>query len=120
MYQTGQSRVVQGFLDAGREPGHRDSSTWGQSPSVVTTGLILPQRSQQQKHKRAKRLHYDSSTWGQSRSVVTTRDYVLILPQRSPEKRQKIAKTLTTIHEIATTFTTKKNKKIATTLTTTL
>ena len=90
MYQTGQSRVVQGFLDAGREPGHRDSSTWGQSPSVVTTGLILPQRSQQQKHKRAKRLHYDSSTWGQSRSVVTTRDSVLILQQGSPEKGQKI------------------------------
>ena len=40
VYQTGQSRVVQGFPDAGREPGHRDSSTWGQSPSVVTTNIV--------------------------------------------------------------------------------
>ena len=101
MYQTGQSRVVHGFSDAGRDPGHRDSSTWGQSRSVVTTSKA-----------RAKRLHCDYSIWGQGWSVVTTMDCGLILPQRSPQKKsQKIAKTLTTIQEIATTFTTKKKQK---------
>ena len=78
VYQTGQSRVVHGFSDAGRDPGHRDSSTWGQSRSVVTTSKA-----------RAKRLHCDYSIWGQGWSVVTTMDCGLILPQRSPQKKAK-------------------------------